>query len=49
MQIREGPVTKRVLHRGFQRSRLADRAALMLLVSLLAILVVSIAHGVRTL
>jgi hypothetical protein len=39
----------RTLHRGFQRGRLAEQAALVLLATLLAVLVISVASGLRSL
>jgi hypothetical protein len=38
---------KRVLHPGFQRGRVADRLAWLLLISMLAVLAVSLVQGVR--
>jgi len=40
---------KRVLHPELNRGRTANRLALLLLVSLLAILAVALVHGVRSL
>jgi hypothetical protein len=40
---------KRLLHRNFKRGPTANRLAWLLLVSLLAVLAISLYHGVRSL
>jgi hypothetical protein len=40
---------KRVIHRHLQRGHVADRAAMLLLLGLLAILVISVVQGIRSL